>query len=114
MVSIEEVFSTDNIKVSQCDTREIFVLEFEGKHIEFKLCDFVKFKRKIQAVDLVEMFDVNSPDVAIIHLPHCRDILVLSIRQVLEFRKLLNGTFDTLALNSQVHRTLRLYHLKAN
>ncbi len=58
-------------------------------------------------LDMMEFLDCDAPDVEVIHLPHCDRFLVLSILEVLEFRELLNGTFDTLALNSAIQQILR-------
>ena len=105
---MEEVFKTEHTSISQCDQRETFILQspLTGR-FEFKLCDLVLLRKKMNEIDMAALFDVDNPDTTLIHLPHCDKLLALSIPQVLEFRKLLNGTFDILALNSQLHRVLR-------
>jgi len=59
------------------------------------------------SLDIVELMDSAAPDVEVIHLPNCDRFLVLSLREILQFRELLNGTFDTLALNSSIQKILR-------
>lgn len=103
----EEVFSTPHARIFQCDASESFHLHFEQESIEFKLCDLYAFRNKIRQLDIVALLDSQSPDIEIIHLPHCDRFLVLSIREILEFRELLNGTFHILALNSAIQRILR-------
>lgn len=103
----EEVFSTKGATIQQCDRSESFVLTFGKEEISFKLCDLHAFKRKIMAIDVMELLDSSSPDFELIHLKHCDRFLILDTFQILEFRELLSGTFDTLALNSSVKRILR-------
>jgi hypothetical protein len=103
----EEIYKTKRASVSQCDSTESFYLTFDEQVIEFKLCDLVTFRNKIKQIDIVELLDCNSPDIEVIHLPHCDRFLVLSVQEILQFRELLNGTFDILALNSAISRILR-------
>lgn len=103
----EEVFSTRSATILQCESTDSFLLRFERDEISFRLCDLFTFRKKVMALDVVELLDSQSPDVEVIHLPHCDRFLVLSILEVLEFRELLNGTFDTLALNSAIQKILR-------
>ncbi len=103
----EELFKTQRASIEQCDSSESFFLTFDSEVIEFRLCDLYTLRNKVQRIDMMDLLDANTPDVEIIHLPHCDRFLVLSIREVLEFRELLNGTFNILALNSAVSRILR-------
>ena len=103
----EEIFKTKSAAIIQCERTDSFVLKFDKDEIVFKLCDLFAFRKKVMALDIVELLDSSSPDVEVIHLPHCDRFLVLSILEILEFRQLLNGTFDTLALNSAIQKILR-------
>lgn len=103
----EEIFKTKSAAIIQCEQTDSFVLKFDKDEIVFKLCDLFTFRKKVMALDIVELLDSSSPDVEVIHLPHCDRFLVLSILEILEFRQLLNGTFDTLALNSAIQKILR-------
>ncbi len=103
----EEIFKTKSAAISQCELTDSFLLSYDQEEIIFKLCDLFSFRKQIMAFDIVKLLDSHSPDVEIVHLPHCDRFLVLSIIEILEFRELLNGTFNTLALNSAVQKILR-------
>ena len=103
----EELYKTKSASIAQCDRTESFLLKFDDQVVQLKLCDLYLLRNKIKRIDLISLFDVESPEVEIIHLPHCDRFLVLSIKEILEFRELLNGTFNILALNSAVSKILR-------
>lgn len=103
----EEIFSTKSASITQCELTDSFVLMFDREEITFKLCDLFAFRKRIMELDIMELFESTAPDVEVIHLPHCDRFLLLSLREILEFRELLNGTFDTLALNSAIQKILR-------
>ncbi|WP_420576861.1 hypothetical protein [Ekhidna sp.] len=103
----EEIYKTKSAKIAQCGLTDSFLLQFDQEEISFKLCDLYAFRKKIMSFDIIELLESSSPDVEVVHLPHCDRFLVLSLREILEFRELLNGTFDTLALNSAVQKILR-------
>ncbi|MEQ8628844.1 hypothetical protein [Ekhidna sp.] len=103
----EEIYKTKSAKIAQCAATDSFLLQFDQEVISFKLCDLYAFRKKIMSFDIVELLESSAPDVEVVHLPHCDRFLVLSLREILEFRELLNGTFDTLALNSAVQKILR-------
>lgn len=103
----EEIYKTKSASITQCELTDSFVLRFDQEEITFKLCDLFTFRKKIMALDIVALLECDSPECELIHLPHCDRFLLLSILEVLEFRELLNGTFDTLALNSAIQKILR-------
>ena len=103
----EEIFSTSSASIAQCEQSDTFMLTYEQEHITFRLCDLFTLKKKIMRIDIIELLDFSAPDVEIIHLPHCDRFLVLNLLQILQFRELLNGTFDILALNSSLQKVLR-------
>jgi len=103
----EEIFKTKSAKIAQCGLTDSFLLHYEQEEISFKLCDLFTFRKKIMSFDLVELLDSDAPDVEVVHLPHCDRFLILSLHEILQFRELLNGTFDTLALNSSIQKILR-------
>lgn len=104
----EEIFSTKSAAILQCESTDSFLLRFDQNEIAFKLCDLFTFRKRIMELDVVELLESSSPDTQIIHLPHCDRFLLLNIFEILEFRELLNGTFDTLALNSAIQKILRI------
>lgn len=103
----EEIFKTKKASIYQCEQTDSFLLKYDQDTIIFKLCDLFSFRKKIMSLDLVGLLESTSPDIEVFHLPHCDRFLVLNILEILEFRELLNGTFDTLALNSAIHKILR-------
>lgn len=103
----EEIFKTKRASIKQCELSDSFLLTYEREEFVFKLCDLYTFRKKIMSFDLMELFDSSAPDIEIVNLPICDRFLILSLREILEFRELLNGTFDTLALNSTVRKILR-------
>lgn len=103
----EEVYKTDKASITQCDTSESFILTYEHETIEFQLCDLYAFRNKVLKMDMVELLDADSPELEIIHLPHCDRFLLLTVHEILEFRELLNGTFNILSLNSAIQKILR-------
>ncbi len=103
----EEIFSTTSASITQCEQSNTFMLSYDEEVITFKLCDLFALKKKIMNVDILELLESSSPDVEIICLPHCDRFLILNLEQILQFRELLNGTFDILALNSSIQKVLR-------
>jgi len=102
-----EIFKTKTASIAQKRGSDAFILTFEEEEIAFKLCDLYTLRKKISELDIVHLFDIDSPDFELIHLPHCDRFLLLSIHDILQFRELLNGTFNILALNSAIHKILR-------
>lgn len=103
----EEIYKTKNASIVQCDASDSFVLQMEFDAISFKFCDLYALRKKIMSIDMVALFDSDSPGVEVIYLPHCDRFLVLDILEILEFRMLLNETFTILAINSAIQRILR-------
>lgn len=103
----DEIFKTAHASIAQCEDTDAFILTFDQESLTFKLCDLYALRRKILDLDLVALFEASSPDVELIYLPSCDRFLALTLEELLEFRVLLNGTFDTLALNSMVQKILR-------
>ncbi len=103
----EEIFRTKCALIAQDKKSDSFILKYQQEEITFKLCDLYTFRKKIMGLDLVESLEPSAPDVEIISLPHCDRILVLTLHEILQFRELLNGAFDILALNSTIQKVLR-------
>ncbi len=103
----EKIFSTECASITQCGLTDSFFLSYEQEEIAFKLCDLFTLKKKIMSLDIMELLDSSAPDVEIVHLPHCDKFLILNLLEILQFRELLNGTFDILALNSSIQKVLR-------
>ena len=106
-MQVEEIHHTKSTLLKQCNASGSFILQIEEVEIGFKLCELVSFRKKVLDIDLLTLLDAETPDVEVIHLPHCNRFLVLDIHQVLQFRELLNDSFNILALNSAVQKILR-------
>ena len=100
------VFSTDNARLYQCDSSGRFILIFFGQEVTFRLCELIAFKTKVREIDLFKLFSSNTPDVELVHLPHCGRFFVFSILQLLELRELFSGAFTMLELNSIIHQRI--------
>lgn len=101
----EEIFSTETGSIRQSGNS--FVLTYGQGTITFRLCDLYAFRKKIMSFDIIELLDSSAPDYEIVKLPHCDRFIMLNLEQILQFRELLNGTFDILALNSSIQKILR-------
>lgn len=100
------VFQTSNAALYQNDFNNNFELSFFNEQLTFRVCEFISFKKKIGQLNLSELLEVDSPDLEIIHLPHCDRIIALDIFEILELRELLSGAFTMLNLNSIIHERL--------
>ena len=81
------VFETRNASLHQCDDSERYVLRFFDQTILLHPCELIAFRRKINAVDIVSLFDSNNPDVEFLSLPSCDRLFVLTIREILELSR---------------------------
>jgi hypothetical protein len=104
--SRELLFSTENSTLHQCDETELYILNFNGDAVLFRACELITFKRKIQKIDLAAMFASDTPDIEIVHMPHCDRIFALTIHNILELKDLFAGAFTMLELNSVIHKQL--------
>ncbi|MCR9252628.1 MAG: hypothetical protein NXI20_19565 [bacterium] len=100
------VYKTRNASLSQSDSTNSYILRFFNDELEFRACEFISFKRKIQQLDLPQLLSTEAPDVEVLYLPHCDRLMVLSIHEILELREVLAGAFTMLELNSVIHREI--------
>ncbi|MCR9067178.1 MAG: hypothetical protein NXI00_24645, partial [Cytophagales bacterium] len=85
------VFATSNIGIYQNDTRASFILKLPAEEVEFKLCALLSFRKKIQSIDLAEMFMPTHPGIEIISMPQIERFFVFELREILELRDLFAG-----------------------
>lgn len=102
----ELVFETETGCLFQSDEKERFYLTMTESLIEFRPCELIAFKRKLNQVDMANLLSATTPDIEIISLPSCDRIFALSIHDVLALRELVNGAFTMLELNSILRRQL--------
>lgn len=102
----EILFSTANASIAQCDATGRYLLSFHDKLINFRACEFISFRRKVQKIDLVHLLRSETADIEIISMPHCDQIFVFSIEEILELKELFAGAFAMLELNSVIHKEI--------
>jgi hypothetical protein len=100
------LFQTEHAQLVQSDSREKFGLTIFGEQIEFRICELIAFKRKIEQIDLVRLLSDESPDIEIVHLIPCDKVFLLDVRLVLELKSLMAGAFAMLELNSIIHKCI--------
>jgi len=103
-----EIFATQHGVVHQCNSKNVFRLEFSGNHSFFKISDFLDFIKKVNNLDVEEMAKNTSrtADVAIL-MPHYTErCFVLTISDIVNLREILNGAKFTLQLNSMLRECL--------
>ena len=103
---LELVFETNQASLYQCDSSELYTLRFNSEIVTFRVCQLIAFKRKIQKIDLSQMFADDTADIEIVHMPHCDRLFALTIHDVLHLKELFAGAFAMLELNSVIHKEL--------
>lgn len=102
----ELLFETAHSTLHQCDEAELYILNFNENVIIFRPCELITFKRKILKIDLVALLASDTPDVEIVHMPHCNRLFAFTIHDLLELKELFGGAFAMLELNSMIHKEL--------
>jgi hypothetical protein len=95
-----EVFSTINGAVFQSDAESLIFIEFSGKSLQYKFPCFLRLKKVIDRIDIKRMMDASHPGIEIIFLCGAEDCFVLDLKEILNLRELLHGTFAMFQLNS--------------
>lgn len=106
MDDLSLIYKTGHCALLQCDRAEKFIMNFNGTAYEFRACELITFKRKIQEWDVVPMLSPGAPDIEIIHLKHCDRLVALTLHEILEIKDLFAGAFAMLELNSIIHSEL--------
>ena len=86
------IFKTEHISLLSNERSGKITLHFYDEQIDFLICEWFAFQKKIQKIDLQALLDSESADVEILHLLHCDKFLILDIYQVLELLELFEGT----------------------
>jgi hypothetical protein len=113
VVEFAEVFRTHNGSVFQSDRENCWYIDFVGKLARFDYRSIMKLRKAIYAID-IEALLLNSeisPDLEIVFICACDHCYVLTLLEIIDFKKLLEGTFVMLELNRIVHD--RIYRLSA-
>lgn len=113
VVEFSEVFRTANGSVFQSDKENCWYIDFVGKLARFDYRSIMKLRKAIYAID-IEGLLLNSeisPDLEIVFICACDHCYVLTLLEIIDFKKLLEGTFVMLELNRIIHD--RVYRLSA-
>ena len=97
--TLTEVFSTNQGAVYQSDAENCVYLQFAGKTSRYKFACLERLKKGIDKIDLEKMTDVSHPGIEIIFLCGAEDCFVLDVKEILDLRELLAGTFAMYQLN---------------
>lgn len=104
-----ELFRTDKGAVFQDDQSHKFILEFKGKQAQFKVSEFLQFKRSIDKINLQDLFlkDVTQVDIEIIHHFSSGHLFVFTLCELIAIRELLHGTMTMLELQRIISEKLQ-------
>jgi len=101
-----EIFRTPNGCIYQCDKTSKFLIDFAGYSTHFDVLCFLSLKRKVDKINLANLFLSDNAGIEIINPCNCERIYVLSGVQLAEFKELLNGAKVMLELNSIIHQRI--------
>jgi len=104
----QEVFRTEHGCVYQSDVEKAVYMEFAGKTDRYTIQCFQRLKKAVFRINLEEMAtDTNRANaVEIIALRACEHCYVLTLKEILVFRELLEGAFVMFELNSIIQERL--------
>lgn len=106
--NLVELFKTSHGAVYQCNNQNCYWLDFGGDRTAFKVSDFLKFKRKIDEIDISDMIiDASrTADYAIVMPFRTQRCFVLDVSGVLNLREILDGAKFMIELNGVVRECL--------
>ena len=98
---LNELFRTSKGVVYQNDQNNSFFLDFQGRTAEFRVQDFLHFKRSVDKINLDDLFlnDLN-PDLQIIHHKNTDQLFLITLCDLVALKELLSGAKVMLELNS--------------
>lgn len=102
------VFEVAGIRFYQCDANEAFLIDFYQDQLSFKLCELIRFRNKINQIDIAALLSGSGSETELIYLPESDRFLLLSIQNILVLKELLQGSFVMMELNSMIQRSYRL------
>lgn len=101
------IYLNDRFSLHYEECKNLFHLINDKQELSLRFCELLALKRKIQAINLAQMFDAASPDVEIIDMPGCDRMLAFSLEDVILLRDLLSGAFTMFELNHLLHESLQ-------
>ena len=109
--SITELFRTPKGVIFQNDRRGEFMLEFLGRTTNFKVQEFLHFKKSVDKINLEDLILNDLPDLQIIHHRNTDQLFVVTLCDLVSLKELLNGAKVMLELNSIVNSRLAICRL---
>ncbi|MER2996353.1 hypothetical protein [Pontibacter populi] len=106
--AMQEIFTTDNGAVYQCDKSNRLLVSFGDSLAELKVETFLRLKKAVDSINLSTMA-VNtgrSSDYELITVFGCDKLYVLTLPEIYSFKELLSGAKFILELNSMLHERL--------
>lgn len=88
----------------QNDTDRSFYLDFEHKSITLTFCQLLELRQKIYSLEIASLFYEEScpHDFKILTLCNQQHLLILSIEEVLDLKRLLQNAFISMGLSRPV------------
>lgn len=105
---LTEIYTTSTGAILQCDKRNRLLVDFAGTVSELNVDAFLRLKRAVDSIDLVEMATniTRSSDLEIISVCGCGSVFILALPELYAFKELLAGAKFVLELNSMLHERL--------
>jgi len=101
VISTNELFRTTKGVIYQNDQQNTFSLEFLNRKAEFRVHEFLHFKKTIDQINLEDLLLGECfPDLQIIHHKHSDHLFVFTLCDLVALKELLAGAKVMLALNS--------------
>lgn len=99
---LEEIYKNDDGAVYQCSTRNCYWLEFKGEATAFKVTDFLRFKKNIDALNIEDLLidSSRSADFTILMPFRCNRCFVLTALELVQLKELLDAARYMIELNS--------------
>ncbi|MEQ9424384.1 MAG: hypothetical protein RJQ09_08215 [Cyclobacteriaceae bacterium] len=105
---LNEVYRNEVGVVYQCDETSTIWIDFQGKMTPLKYFSFLALKRKVDHIDVVSMFNDTGKggDLEIINARGCERCFVVTLKELIGLKDLLEGSRVMLDLNSIIHERL--------
>lgn len=104
LANVEEVFKSEYGAVYQCSRKNCYWLEFQNTTTSFKVGDFIRFKKRIDTIDVEKMLcdSSRSSDFEIVMPFRTERCFILSVEDILNLRDILAGAKFVLELKGTV------------
>lgn len=103
-----EIYRTQHGAVYQCNAKNAFCLEYAKRRSWFKVnyfLDFVKLVNKLNVAEMAKNTSRNA-DIAVLMPAYTERCFVLTLKDVIDLRDILNGAKFNIQLNSMVRSCL--------